>query len=424
MGIVNAQTAVAAKDMAEALFDRGRFREAFDAYEQIKSCGEKDPRIFIRMGEIARKLDDIPVAVECYKDAVKAFVKLGFLIKAIAVCKLIIGIDPSQEDIQKKLAELAVRGGAPAVAPPPPKEVAPLATDGAPKAAAAPGPPAHGEDNGPDVKKLHRVPLFSDLNEEELHAVVRIAKARHITGGEYLFREGDRGDSIFFISEGEVEVTGRAKDGAEIPFARLKEGDVFGEFGFFSGAKRVTGIKAAADTSLIELTKDEFDDIIQRHSRAGDILINFYKERVVDRLMALSDVFRPLSSDDRKEILKRLSILSYRKGDIITREGESGDTMYLIKSGRVAVSVRDKTGLDAKLTELKEGDFFGEIALATNKPRMATVTAMTDLSVVEFSRPLIKDILGKYPVIKSILERVIRARVSTVITARESGVLT
>lgn len=415
MSNVNPQTAVAAKDKAEDLFVKGRLREAFETYEQVKAYGEKDPRIFIRMGDIARKLDNASMAVDCYRDAVKTFVKQGFLIKAIAVCKLIISIDPSQEDIQKKLAELAAKGAAPMIAPAPVKTGA---------AAQKPEAGAGSKPAPVEVKRLPRVPLFSDFNEEEFHAIVRIVKARDIAAGEYLFREGDGGDSLFFISEGDVEVIGRAKDGHEISFARLREGDVFGEFGFFSDAVRLTGIKAASRTSLLELTKKDLDEIIEQHKRVGDILINFYKERVVDRLMALSDVFQPLSEGDRKEILKRLSIVSYQKGSIITREGEPGDTMYLIKSGSIAVSVKGKAGQETKLAEMKEGDFFGEIALATSRPRMATITALTDVSLVEFSRPLIKDILGKYPAIKSILERVIKERASAVMTARESGVLT
>ncbi|MBI5887651.1 MAG: cyclic nucleotide-binding domain-containing protein [Deltaproteobacteria bacterium] len=411
MSNVNPQTAVAAKDKAEDLFVKGRLREAFETYEQVKAYGEKDPRIFIRMGDIARKQGNASVAVDCYRDAVKTFVKQGFLIKAIAVCKLIISIDPSQEDIQKKLAELAAKGAAPMITP---AHAAALKSE-----AGAGSKPAPVE-----LKRLPKVPLFSDFNEEEFHAIVRIVKARDIAAGDYLFREGDSGDSLFFISEGDVEVIGRAKDGHEISFARLREGDVFGEFGFFSDAVRLTGIKAASRTSVLELTKKDLDEIIQHHKRVGEILINFYKERVVDRLMALSDVFQPLSALDRKEILKRLSIVSCQKGSIIAREGEPGDTMYLIKSGSIAVSVKGKAGQETKLAEMKEGDFFGEIALATNKPRMATITALTDVSLVEFSRPLIKDILGKYPAVKSILERVIKERASAVITARESGALT
>jgi cAMP-dependent protein kinase regulator len=267
--------------------------------------------------------------------------------------------------------------------------------------------------------KLPKVPLFSDFNEDEFLAIVQKVRAIHLDAGAYLFREGDGGDSIFFISEGVVEVTGLTKDGMEVSFAKLCEGDVFGEFGFFSNAKRRTGVRAYGAAILLELTKADLEDIIANHKRVGDVLINFYKERVVDRLMALSTVFQPLGPDDRKEVLKRLNIVSFAKGGFITREGEPGDTMYLIKEGRVSVWVKDKNNNEKTLTELEEGDFFGEIALATNKPRVASVTALTDVKLVEFSRLTIKEMITKCPSIKTILERVIRERVSGLVSARE-----
>ncbi len=127
--------------------------------------------------------------------------------------------------------------------------------------------------------------------------------------------------------------------------------------------------------------------------------------------MALSKAFRPMSPDDRKEVLKRVTLKSFNANEDVMREGEKGDTMYLIKSGMVSVWISDNEGGETPVTQLSEGDFFGEIALATNKPRTANVTALSELEVVEFSRPMIKDILAKYPIIKDILLGVIKERV-------------
>lgn len=399
---VDAKMAALAKDKAEALFNNGKLKEALDTYDHISSFGDKDPRIYIRMGDIARKLEDNAAAIEHYKKAVKAFVKTGFVIKAIAVCKMIISIDPSQQDIQARLAELAAAGGA--VAPAGPPKTAPAKPQ-----AAQPAPQI----------RLPKVPLFSDFNEEEFLSIVKKVKAVHVPKDSFLFHEGDKGDSIFFVSEGEVDVIGHTKGGEERSFARLKEGDVFGEFGFFSNSERSTGVKAFSDATMLELTKADLDDIIKHHKRVGDVLINFYKERIVDRLMALSLVFQPLTANDRKDVLKCLAIVSYDKSSLITKEGEAGDTMYLIKEGKVAVWVKDAAGREKRLAEFEEGDFFGEIALATNKPRTANVTALSDVQLVEFSRTVIKDILAKYPAVKTILERVIKERVSGVVSARE-----
>lgn len=378
----------AVKDKAEGLFSKGRYDEALSAYGKIEGHGEKDPRVFLRMGDIARKIEDTRGALGYYKKAAESFVRLGFAIKAIAVCRMIINIDPSEEETNRRLAELC---GNRSAANEKPQEVKPPKT-----------------------------PLFSDFTEAEFVEVIKKLRTRDLSPGELLFNEGDPGDSIFIIAEGAVEVTGRAKDSSSVHLASLSEGSIFGEFGFFLNSKRTTDVKATEKAHILELTKEDLNDIISKHGRVEAVLFDFYKERVVDRLMALSEVFRPLTENDRKEVLKTLSLEKFAAKEIITKEGDKGDTMFLIKTGRVSVWVKDKAGSPLFLTGLEEGDFFGEIALATSRPRAATVIAETPLELVVFSRPMIKDILMKYPAVKDVLERVIKERVVDIVKARAS----
>ncbi|MBI5344491.1 MAG: cyclic nucleotide-binding domain-containing protein [Deltaproteobacteria bacterium] len=396
MGI-DANTAAMVKERAEDLFAKGRLTEALAAYEKIKACGGKDPRIYLRMGDIARKMENNQSAEASYKGAAEAFARLGFAIKAIAVCKMLISMDPALEEFQERITRLCSGG----------KD----APSDAARAVTPEKPPE-------EAMMVPRVPLFSDLSEAEYLAVVKKVRSRTLNEGEYLFREGDAGDSIFFIAEGAVTPAGKARDGAEVEIASLKEGGVFGEFGFFSNARRSTGVKASRKTVVLELTKADLDEVISRHKRVEEILFDFYKDRVVDRLMALSPVFMPMKEEDRKEILKRVTLVRFDPGTLIMKEGETGDTMYLIKDGSVSVWARDVLGTQMDLAELMEGDFFGEIALATNKPRFANVTSKTPVSLIEFPRQAIKDVLIKYPEIKAILSKVITERVSGVISAR------
>lgn len=385
----------AAKEKAEALFTKGRYREALAAYEKIKAHGAKDPRVYLRMGDIARKAEDAPLAVGYYKDAIESFVKLGFLIKAIAVCKLIMGIDPAGKDVQERLAALYAMTGQ--------KDV-------------------QGAGREDERLKLPRTPLFSDLVEAEFLEVVRKVASREVPKGSFVMKEGDGGDAILIVASGEVEVIGRAKGGAEIKLSVLKEGSIFGEFGFFLNSKRTADVKAIEDSTILELKKADLNEVIRKHPRVETVLFDFYKERIVDKLMALSEVFRPMGAADRKEILSRAGLTKFGKDALIMKEGDKGDTMYLIKSGRVSVWVNDRKGDLLPLTELSEGDFFGEIALATSRPRVANVTALTDTELVQFSRPMIKDILMKYPEVKGVLEQVIKERVVDLLKAKE-GVL-
>ncbi|MEK7773727.1 MAG: cyclic nucleotide-binding domain-containing protein [Deltaproteobacteria bacterium] len=388
-----------AKDKAESLFAKGMYEEALKAYGEIRSHGATDPRILLRMGDISRRLGDPAGAVDRYKEAAESFARLGFAIKAVAVCKMIMNIDPSREDVQKRLSELCGAGGH--------------------KGASSREEPVEKPVARGSGAKVPRAPLFSDFTEPEFLEAVKKVTSRSLFAGSILFNEGDSGDSIFIIAEGSVDVIGKARDGREVLLARLDDGSVFGEFGFFLNSKRLTSVKAREDSTILELTGDALNAMISKHGRVEEVLFGFYKERVVDRLMALCGVFSPLSQADRRDVLQKLTLSKFPKGSLILREHDRGDIMYLIKKGRVSVWVTDGTGSRKELSELAEGDFFGEIALATAKPRVASVTSLSDVELVVFSRPVIKEILVKYPQVKAVLEKVIRERVLDAARAME-----
>ncbi|MBI3399238.1 MAG: cyclic nucleotide-binding domain-containing protein [Deltaproteobacteria bacterium] len=390
----------AVKDKAEGYFSKGRFKEALEAYESIRPYSGKDPRIVLRIGDICRKMGKNDEAVNAYKQAANVFILQGFVTKAIGVCKIIMDIDPSQTAVQQKIAELYSKKGFVAKG-----EKSPQVVQGVKPAEAA----------TEQAAKFPRTPLFSDLTKDELLAIIGKVKHHIISPGVFIFREGDKGDSIYIINSGTVDIIGKDKKGHDVTLATLKEGDFFGEFGFFSNAKREASVRGSSPVSILEIIKGDVDAIIEKHKRVAVVLFDFYKERVVDRLMALSPIFEPLTPADRKTVLARLTSQKFEQGVNIVKEGEVGDTMYLIKTGEVNVWVQDPAKGKVVMATLSEGDFFGEIALATARPRVANVTAVTNTELILFSRPMIKDILVKYPAVKNVLEDVIKTRVAGVI---------
>ena len=413
--VLDAKAVSLIKDKAEKFFVKGKFKDALGTYEQIRAEGKKDPRIFIRIGDMRRKLEDAIGAAEAYKEAVEAFAGQGFIIKAIGVCKMIIQMNPSEEAVQKRLVELYSASNKPFV------------PDSAVTAGAAEPEPSEAVEavsgGKPEKKKREfpRAPLFSDLTNEELFDVISKARFTEIKAGATLFNEGDCGDSIFIVVSGALDVLVKDENGKEVLIARFIDSDFFGEFTFFSNLPRTATVRAAIDSELIEITKPDMNGITAKYPRVSRVMFDFYKERVVDRLLARSKLFSPMSPADRKEALKHVSLSSFPRGGAVVREGDPGDTMYLIKEGRATAWTIDGSGERKTVGELNPGDFFGEIALATIRPRVASVTAVTDLQAVVFSRDIVRQVLARYPDIKTILEEVIKGRVSGVMQVKKTA---
>lgn len=414
--VLDAKAISLVKEKAEKYFVKGKFRDALGTYEQIRAEGKKDPRIFIRIGDIRRKLEDAAGAVEAYKEALEAFARQGFIIKAIGVCKMIIQMEPSEEAVQKRLVELYSASNkpfAPGSAAAAAGAIEPLPSEAVEAVSGA----------LPEKKKREfpRAPLFSDLTNEELFDVIKKVKFMEIKAGTTLFNEGDCGDSIFIVVSGALDVLVKDENGKEVLIARFIDNDFFGEFTFFSNLPRTATVRAAADSELIEITKPDMNGITAKYPRVSRVMFDFYKERVVDRLLARSKLFSPMSPADRKEALKHVSLSSFPRGGAVVREGDLGDTMYLIKEGRATAWTIDGSGERKTVVEFNPGDFFGEIALATIRPRVANVTAVTDLQTVVFSRDIVRQVLERYPDIKTILEEVIKGRVSGVMQAKKTA---
>ena len=96
---------------------------------------------------------------------------------------------------------------------------------------------------------------------------------------------------------------------------------------------------------------------------------------------------------------------AFSAGEPIVTEGSPGDAMYAIAQGTVAVLRQTR-----RVAVMQEGDFFGEMALLSGAPRLATVVAETDVVVLEFPRASMDALVAKYPGVKAGLEQFYRER--------------
>jgi hypothetical protein len=93
--------------------------------------------------------------------------------------------------------------------------------------------------------------------------------------------------------------------------------------------------------------------------------------------------FRNASSEFLRDLIPRLDEREFAAGDVIVHEGDVGDEMYFLTKGQVEALRGDPP---QRLTVLREGSFFGELAILTDAPRAATIQAVTDVEVYALRR--------------------------------------
>jgi CRP/FNR family cyclic AMP-dependent transcriptional regulator len=100
-----------------------------------------------------------------------------------------------------------------------------------------------------------------------------------------------------------------------------------------------------------------------------------------------SPLFRHLPEDGLAELTARMAHRRYRKGEVIFHEGDPGDALHLVLSGRVKIGRMSAAGDETIVTSIGPGESFGELVLLDGAPRSATATALEPTETLVLGRP-------------------------------------
>jgi CRP-like cAMP-binding protein len=121
-------------------------------------------------------------------------------------------------------------------------------------------------------------------------------------------------------------------------------------------------------------------------------------------------LFSDLSSEAFVELVERCPLRHFAAGERILQQDAPGEAFYVICEGQVAVR-REESGEILQLARLSEGDFFGEMALLSGAPRVASVDAIVDGTLVlEISTALLTELTRRHPGVATALKKFCRQR--------------
>jgi len=378
----------------------GNYARALELFVQCHEEKPDDLHTYAKVAELRAKSGDAEGAVADYSKIAKAYAADGFVVQAIAVSKIILRIDPGKTEIQETLRALSEErsGGRDD------DFFTPAATGVVPT-----------DDNM--RTGLANTPLLSGMSGEQLQSFIESLELLNVSAGEGIWQAGSPGEYLYLIGMGQVSLVATDTQGNKKVFSQLKEGDFFGEHAFMARTTYKDDAIAETDCSILMVDRKTFDSLVGKYPEMRTTVEEFYRQRVLARVLAITPVFEGVPADARMALADQFTLRTFEDGELIMQEGEIGDTFYLIRSGSVALTVSGPSGETVFSATLGEGEFVGEVALLTGRPRTATILAKGPVELMELSRSNFDLLTEKYPSVREIVQGYLRRRAEETIQA-------
>ncbi|XP_078206975.1 cAMP-dependent protein kinase type II-alpha regulatory subunit isoform X3 [Callithrix jacchus] len=200
--------------------------------------------------------------------------------------------------------------------------------------------------------------LFKNLDQEQLSQVLDAMFERIVKADEHVIDQGDDGDNFYVIERGTYDIL-VTKNNQTRSVGQYDNRGSFGELALMYNTPRAATIVATSEGSLWGLLSE------------------------------------------RMKIVDVIGEKIYKDGERIITQGEKADSFYIIESGEVSILIRSKTksnkdggNQEVEITRCHKGQYFGELALVTNKPRAASAYAVGDVKCLVMDVQAFERLLG------------------------------
>ena len=141
----------------------------------------------------------------------------------------------------------------------------------------------------------------------------------------------------------------------------------------------------------------------QIEERGDDEFVHIHHHRheghSQDLCIQVVPIFNHLEVEQMEEIMKVTKFTSYKKGEVLYREGDTSDFLYIVSKGKIRIYRLSESGKEQLVRILNPGDFTGELALFRESIHESYAEAMSETNVCMISRNDLQGLLLKYPTI-------------------------
>lgn len=237
--------------------------------------------------------------------------------------------------------------------------------------------------------------LFEALGNEDMVRIIDCMRPTFAVFEEVVIKQGDTGDLFFCLETGTAVAT---VNGREV--YTYEPSGCFGELALIYNSPRAASVTAKTACKLWALDLKTFRYILATTSSS----------KMVKRCEFLKkcSFLDALSNEQIGKLAGALEVSSYEDGQHIIRQGDSGNSFYIIEEGLVRCTQVKSSGREVDLITLKVGDYFGEMALMLNETRHANCIASGKVSCLSLDRNKFYMLLGS---VQDVLAKRMRIRI-------------
>ncbi len=250
-----------------------------------------------------------------------------------------------------------------------------------------------------DTDKLRALIPINSLRSENFQKLVEQTNIERVPPKETIFKTGDTDVDAIYLLEGEITLSGQkgssdrvvvaGSEDARYALAQLKPRQ-------YTGVAKTEAVVAHVDSEQLDrlLTMDQTAgyEVAEIDVEDSEWVFSMMRHPTFDKIPAAS----------LGALFGRLSPIEVTAGQAVIKQGDPGDFYYIIKTGTAIVSRKsDKDGKVVMLSELNDGDGFGEEALVSGAPRNANVIAKTACMLMRLSKPDFDQLLRE-PLVKNV----------------------
>ena len=271
------------------------------------------------------------------------------------------------------------------------------------------------------IARLRQTLLFGELALDDIRELAEAAEGVSVGAGEEVVRQGDAGDALFIVTRGLLRAKGH-KEKLETTLGDINKGAFFGEFALLEESVRSASVVAVTATQLLRLNRDAWKTLSQRAPELDSRLrMTLERRRQENHSLAppsatsltseIRNIFPQLPPDVLESIRDAIEWVWLPMGETLLHQGDPGDAMYFVLSGRLLIFVQDGTNHPIHIGEAGAGDSVGEIALLSGAPRMASAKASLDTALLRLSPQAFDQILQSAPEAMDHFRNLVLARI-------------